>query len=543
MALGDISAVLDTLEFDTTVGYDPNMVHVSGDVYACAYGGASGGFVVTFTIDSSGNIGNAVIDSLEFAPGEGVLNPMIISISGDVFAIVYSAAGQTTKIVTVDIDSSGNIGAAIIDSLTVSGSANSYPRIVAVSGDIYAVDHSEPTGGTHGEVFTVDIDSSGNIGAAAIDTLAYGTDDGVTGDIINISGTMFAVATRNSTRGGSVYTFNIAADGTIDNAATDSHEFDSNADCLWFRILNVSGDVYVITYTDGDDDGFARTLTIGADGTIGTVIDSLEFDTVSAYQPYLVSVSGDVFAVAYSGRPVDITSGLIKTFTITSSGFFSSVLGTLEFESVSIGAFWPTLILITGSTIVCVGYQGVDGDGFAKTALVTGGAASVTYPTDAITRVTSLKHIYNREAGIFDLEIGLGEVAADFAIPDIDLVSKSASTSENKEKEIAGIKLEVLREIPKDADGLPKDILTGLPRDTELPPIVKPGGLPKLEGPKDFIGGILKEEPSEPTIKGGRITNTPQGEERLTTERQRMRELRDQGLSREEIDRIIAAES
>ncbi|KKL51185.1 hypothetical protein LCGC14_2298010, partial [marine sediment metagenome] len=197
----------------------------------------------------------------------------------------------------------------------------------------------------------------------------------------------------------------------------------------------------------------------------------------------------------------------------------------------------------TGSTVVCVGYQGVDGDGFAKTALVTGGAASVTYPTDAITRVTSLKHIYNREAGIFDLEIGLGEVAADFAIPDIDLVSKSASTSENKEKEIAGIKLEVLREIPKDADGLPKDILTGLPRDTELPPIVKPGGLPKLEGPKDFIGGILKEEPSEPIIKTGRITNTPQGEERLTTERQRMRELRDQGLSREEIDRIIAAES
>ncbi|KKK79327.1 hypothetical protein LCGC14_2834630, partial [marine sediment metagenome] len=337
------------------------------------------GFVVTFTIDSSGNIGNAVIDSLEFAPAEGILNPMIISISGDIFAIVYSAAGQTTKIVTVVIDSSGDILPGIVDSLSVSGSANSYPRIVAVSGDIYAIDHSEPTGGTHGEVFTVDIDSSGNIGAAEIDTLAYGTDDGVTGDIINISGTMFAVVTRNSARGGSVYTFNIAADGTIDNAATDSHEFDSNADCLWFRILNVSGDVYVVTYTDGDDDGFARTLTIASNGTIGAVIDSLEFDTVSAYQPYLAFVSGGVFAVAYSRRPVDITSGLIKTFTITPGGVFSSVLGTLEFESVSISAFWPTLILVTGSTVVCVGYMGVDSDGFVKTASIEAAVGGAGY--------------------------------------------------------------------------------------------------------------------------------------------------------------------
>ncbi len=377
MASGDISAVLDTLEFDTNVGYSPHMVRVSGDVYACAYGGfASDGFVVTFTVDSAGAIGSAVIDSLEFAPNESVLSPMIIKIAGTIFAIVYSATGQTTKIVTVVIDSSGNILPGIVDSLSVSGSSNSYPRIVGVSGDIYAVDHSEPTGGTHGEVFTVEIDSAGNVGAAEIDTLAYGTDDGVTGDIIKISGTMFAVVTRNSARGGSVYTFNIAVDGAIDNAITDSYEFDNNADCLWFRILNVSGDVYVVTYTDGDGDGFARTFTIGSDGTIGTLIDSLEFDAVNAYQPDLAFVGGNMFAVAYHSA---VDSGLAKTFTITPAGAFSAVLDTLEFEDTSISFFRSHLITIASSVVVCVAYQGPDGDGFAKTFSVEAAVGGAGY--------------------------------------------------------------------------------------------------------------------------------------------------------------------
>ena len=576
MATGDIGSVLDTLEVDTTVGYDLNIIHVSGDVYACAYGGlASDGFVATFTIDSSGNIGNAVIDSLEFAPDDSVLNPMIINISGDIFAIVYSGTGQTTRIVTVDIDSSGNIGAAVIDSLSVVGSSNSYPRIVAVSGDIYAVDHSEPTGGSHGEVFTIDIDSSGNIGAAEIDTLEYGTDDGVTGDIIHISGTMFAVVTRNSTRGGSVYTFNIAADGTIDNAATDSYEFDSNSICLWFRILNVSGDVYVVTYTDGDGDGFARTFTIASNGTIGTVIDSLEFDSTYAYQPSLTFVSGGVFAVAYQAAAG--TSGKIKTFTITSSGYFSSVLGTLEFESAQMGYFWSHIILITGSTVVCVGYQGVDGDGFVKTALVTGGAASVTYPTDAITRATSLKHIYNREAGIYDLEIGLGEVAADFSIPDVELVSKSSSPIEEEAKEVeriaeeAGVTPAIINKLnrmeeqaqidfPIPTREVSQQAGTGirttpehqriLTEQFEDPMRLIPKGGGGVQEIQDLVAELKGR--ATPTVSGqfheavsGEetsriITNTPMGKEGLAAERQRMRELQEQGLSREEINRIIA---
>ena len=63
---GTISnAQIDTLEWDTANGYFPQIIPVSGDVYAIAYRGTDvDGFLKTVQITSDGQIGNAVIDSL-----------------------------------------------------------------------------------------------------------------------------------------------------------------------------------------------------------------------------------------------------------------------------------------------------------------------------------------------------------------------------------------------------------------------------------------------------------------------------------------------
>ncbi len=361
MATGDIGAVLDTLEFDTATGQSPHMVRVSGDVYACAYSGfGSDGFLTTFTIDSTGAIGNSVIDTLEFDTSSS-FNPKIRNISGDVYAIVYDATGSFTKIVTVDIDSSGNIGAAVIDSFSTAGGGTSLPsRLASVSGDVYACAHTNP--GNDGEIFTVDIDSAGNIGAAAIDTLAFDT-RGQTADLINISGTTYAVAYKGPT-GGDLLTFSIAANGTI-SGALDTLNFDSEA--VYTRILNVSGDVYVIAYRGPGGDGFAKTMTIAADGSIGAVIDTLEFETLNCDFPDTVNVSQDVFAVVY--MRTNFTTGIAKSFTVGSTGAFSVVLGRLEFESTTFGTY-PTAIVVSGTDILCAVYEGPSQDGFAKTFTV-----------------------------------------------------------------------------------------------------------------------------------------------------------------------------
>ncbi|KKK49636.1 hypothetical protein LCGC14_3133070, partial [marine sediment metagenome] len=224
--------------------------------------------------------------------------------------------------------------------------------------------------------------SSGNIGATALDTFAY-SGTGVTGDLINISGTTYAVAYRGPSGVGRVLTFSIAADGTT-TGGLDASDFD-DTNCTYPRILNVSGDVYVIAYQGTDDDGFAKTMTIDSDGTISAVIDALEFETTNCLYVDMVSVTGDTYAVVYWKSS---SSGNLVTFTVSSAGAFSAVLGTSEFESTTFGA-WPSVITIS-STIICVAYQGVDIDGFAKTFFIDGLPLAVTTQTcEAVVGVTA----------------------------------------------------------------------------------------------------------------------------------------------------------
>ncbi len=366
MANGDISAVIDSLEFDTDTGLEPYIVHVSGNVFVVVYVGVDfHGWMVTFTVDPSGIIGDSVIDSFEF-DGAVSLTPRILRVSGDTFVIVYDAVGSFTKLATIDVDSSGNIAAAVTDTLSVASAGSSEPRIIPILGDSYAVVHRNGTDG--GEVFSVDIDTSGNIGAAAIDSLEF---DSVarTPDIINVSGTMFAVVYEGPDRDGFVATFNIAADGTIDNAVTDTLEFDTSQ-ALQMRILNVSGDVYVITYRGVSPNNIAaKTLTINPAGTISAVIDTLAIDSEGSY-PAPVLVSGNVYAVVYKGPGDD---GFVKTFTISSAGALSAVLDTLEVDDDNLDIY-PGIITVPSSTTVCVTYGGPTAagqfDGFAKTFTV-----------------------------------------------------------------------------------------------------------------------------------------------------------------------------
>ena len=58
-------------------------------MYAIAYrGSGSDGFVRTITIDSSGNVSNSVTDTLEFDTSAGD-TPDIVHVSGDYYAIAY----------------------------------------------------------------------------------------------------------------------------------------------------------------------------------------------------------------------------------------------------------------------------------------------------------------------------------------------------------------------------------------------------------------------------------------------------------------------
>ncbi|GAJ15530.1 unnamed protein product, partial [marine sediment metagenome] len=198
-------AVIDTLSF---TGNRPSVVEVATGIYAIAFTrGFSNEWLVTVSIDASGNIGDTVIDSFNFYTGAGSSShycgkPSLIHITGDIYAIAYEDVERDGNLVTVEIDSAGNITEPIIDSLEFLDAGifqafpgNLRPHIIHISGDIYAIAYCDFPGDPQpGVVITVDIDSAGNIEDAVVDSYTFDADSGEDPCIMHISGTTYAIA-------------------------------------------------------------------------------------------------------------------------------------------------------------------------------------------------------------------------------------------------------------------------------------------------------------------------------------------------------------
>ena len=304
------STVNDTLEFDTLKGKTPDIIPISGDIYAIAYAGdGDDGFLKTVQIASSGNITDTVIDTLEFDILKG-MTPDIIRVSGDVYAIAYAGDGDDGFLTTVKINPNGNIPEQI-DTLEFDILKGKTPNIIPISGDIYAIAYAGD--GDDGFLTTVQIANDGQITDAVIDTLEFDTDKGKTPNIINISGDVYAIVYdgKEETKSeGFLKTVEISAGGTITNGVIDTLLFDISGGKTP-DIIPVSGDVYAIAYAGDGDDGFLKTVVITDDGNIlETVTNIPEFDTLKGMNPDIIHISGDIYAIAYAG---DGDDGFLKT--------------------------------------------------------------------------------------------------------------------------------------------------------------------------------------------------------------------------------------
>ena len=167
------------------------------------------------------------------------------------------------------------------------------------------------------------------------------------------------------------------ASGEIADTVFSKFEFDTS-DCYEPALVHVYGDVYAVAYRGPGSDGFIKTVTIAANGQIGnTVVDTLEFDTADGFEPALVHVSGDVYATAYRGTGSD---GFIKTVTIAADGQIGdTVVDTLEFDTSDCDT--PAIISISDD-IYAIAYQGTNFDGFLSTIGISSGVA--TFQIDSV---------------------------------------------------------------------------------------------------------------------------------------------------------------
>ena len=153
--------VNDTLEFDVVKGKTPKIIPISADVYVIAYAGdTDDGFLKTVGIAGSGEIRNEELDTFKFDAVKGK-TPDIIPISGDVYAVAYAEDSDDGRLITVTIADDGEITDAIIDTLEFDAVKGKTPNIIPISGNVYAIAYSGDT--DDGFLITVTIATDGQI--------------------------------------------------------------------------------------------------------------------------------------------------------------------------------------------------------------------------------------------------------------------------------------------------------------------------------------------------------------------------------------------
>jgi hypothetical protein len=312
---------IDSLAFETKKGNWIDIIHVSGHIYAVAYQGKNNdGLLKTIEIAPGGMITDTVIDTLEFDE-DNCIYPEIVHISGDIFAIAYEGKNNDGSLKTVAIASDGEIADSAVDSLEFDDGNGREPDIIYVSGDIYAVAYRGNN--RDGHLKTIEIASDGEITNEVVDAFEFNRYECNFPSLCHISGDVFAIAYDGDSAihgvwgGGILTTVEIAVDGTITGSIVDEAVFDSDTgDCP--DIIHVGGNVYAIAYAGPDVDGWLKTVTVGADGIIsGDIIDSLEFDNHVGYYPDIIHIAGDVFAIAYTGTSQ--WHGILKTVEIATT--------------------------------------------------------------------------------------------------------------------------------------------------------------------------------------------------------------------------------
>ena len=357
--VGTFDPLVDTLEFETADASGISLVHVSGTTYLIGYRGtnADKGYVSTVSIASDGQVGTRIIGTKEFdAHGD---QTDIVHVSGDVYAIAFSKSdNQDGKIKTASVTAAGAIGNKMLADFKFDGTGIE-PDILHIGKDVFAVVYRGDN--DVGTLATLTISANGATVALTGSSLVFDAEKGYTPQIVHVSGTIYAITYRGNNDYGILKTVPIAGDGTV-GEVIDTLVFEQ-VKCYDPAMIQVAEDVLAIAYTDTDADGQLVTVSIDREGDIGNaVVDSLEYDTNDGKEASLVHVSDDVYAIVYRGVDQD---GFIAMVSVAEDGSIGSeVIEVIEHDTSR--GYTPAVVPVDAD-VFAIAYQGYDLDGYVRT--------------------------------------------------------------------------------------------------------------------------------------------------------------------------------
>lgn len=345
-------SIIDKLQFDTT-GNTPVMVNVSGNIYAVTYRNSANDLILkTMTIQADGTISNTAIGSL-IIDGTGY-EPSMMMISASVVAIVFRGPSNKGYVATASIDASGNIGNTIDKQIFANNSCYE-PEMLNVAGTFYAVVYRGPS--NKGYVNTLEIAATGIVTNTMVSTYTNLSGLCYEPDIINVTGTYYAVVFRGASNRGNISTISINTSGIITQSVISNAIFNNTA-AYWTKIEQIASGIFATVYrVPPSNDGYITTSSITSNGIINNAnINTWVFDSGLGYEPYLIPISGDAYAVVYRGTDAD---GWLKTITINPDGTLgTTALDSYEFDITN--GFEPFMLHVSGN-LYAVAYRGGTG--------------------------------------------------------------------------------------------------------------------------------------------------------------------------------------
>lgn len=254
----------------------------------------------------------------------------------------------------------GDISDAVLDSFEFSTDPVANMQLRQLSDGILAVWYQ--TAGPKGRVSTYPVAADGTVGAQ-IDTWEF---ESTSYDMLGIrmlqdvATGIYLIAYVGPGSILRVKTMAIATDGTITKTAIDS------ADLTPWTVTTLQGgtrkstlNVYAFVAQDGHQDGRVVTVTCNANGTGIAQGDTWEFNPTRAYYPNIAWVSGDIFVVCYSDSSGDMQ---LETFAISDSGIITkSMIDTEQVHSGTAG--FGNILSLGNNDLVLVGFQDSSNDG------------------------------------------------------------------------------------------------------------------------------------------------------------------------------------
>jgi hypothetical protein len=205
------------------------------------------------------------------------------------------------------------------------------------------------------------VTGSGILADDAADSATIAPDGGEAPELLVLDGDLVLVAYTDWSQDGWLKTARIGADGTI-GAAINTLEYDAKK-ARFASLVRVSETLVAVAYQGDGNDGHLASVRVGADGTLGDApLDVIEFDTKDGRAPSLVRVRDDLLAVAYQGAGND---GYVCAVSIAADGGLGkTVLDRWEYDTTQ--GKTPSALLV-GEDVLAVAMQGDKGDGYLVT--------------------------------------------------------------------------------------------------------------------------------------------------------------------------------